>query len=54
MSIGREKLGFYLYKRRDHETKAPYHSVGDARKTKVKLGKLLKNSIISNLVLAPD
>ena len=50
-SMSQEKLGFYLYKRGDHETKAPYMCVAQVRKAKVNLKKLLKAAITDDLVL---
>jgi hypothetical protein len=49
--MSREDLGFYLYKRRDFENKAPHLSIGKIKRHKVTLEKLLKTAINDDLIL---
>ncbi len=49
-SLSQEQIGYFLYKRRDHWSKAPINTTKNQKKSKVWLEKLLRVAIKDDLV----
>ena len=53
-TISLQDVGYFLYKRRDHENKVPQQQTCSINKQKIALGKLLKTAINADLVLTSN